>query len=33
VLRKGDKISRYDGAAAWGFKKVSKRIVLWDEVF
>ena len=33
VLRKGDKVSRYDGAPAWGFKKVSKRIVLWDEVF
>lgn len=33
VLRKGDKVSRYDGPAAWGFKKISKRIVKWDEVF
>jgi len=33
VLRKGEKISRHDSPAAWGFKKVSKRIVLWDEVF
>jgi hypothetical protein len=33
VLRKGDKVSRYDGAAAWSYRKVSKRIALWDEVF
>ena len=33
VLRKGEKISRYDGGASWDFKKISKRIVLWDEVF
>jgi hypothetical protein len=33
VLRKGENVSRYDGAMAWNFRKVSKRIALWDEVF
>jgi hypothetical protein len=33
VLRKGDKVSRYEGPASWTFKKVSRRIALWDEVY
>lgn len=33
VLRKGEKVSRFDGPIAWTFRKVSKRIALWDEVF
>jgi hypothetical protein len=33
VLRQKEKTSRYDGAIAWSFKKVSKRIASWDEVF
>jgi hypothetical protein len=33
VRRKGDKVSRYEGATSWNFRKGSKRIALWDEVF
>ena len=33
ALRRGGKVSRYSGAASWGFKKVSKRHALWQEVF
>jgi hypothetical protein len=33
VLRKGEKVSRYSGAASWNFKQVSKRHAPWQEVF
>jgi len=33
VQRRGEKVSRYSGPASWYFKKVSKRHVLWQEVF
>jgi hypothetical protein len=33
VLRRDDKVSRFNGPVAWGFKKISKRIVKWDEVY
>jgi len=33
VQRRAGKVSRYSGPASWYFKKVSKRHVLWQEVF
>lgn len=32
VVRRGEKVNRFEGSPSWSFRKASKRLILWDEI-